>query len=137
DISDFVVAGHTISRVIVDGSNIVQIVLADSTTYIQPNTTVIPNTNKIKTSIGTNVDPGLFNVVDEVSPVLKSNLVMINGNNMEITFSEPLEEEGASLYRRDLQIIRLADNKVLSTDDYTTTVKSTDKSTLVITLKSK
>jgi len=137
DISDFVVAGQTISRVIVDGSNIVQIVLADSTTYIQPNTTVIPNTNKIKTSIGTNVDPGLFNVVDEVSPVLKSNLVMINGNNMEITFSEPLEEEGASLYRRDLQIIRLADNKVLSTDDYTTTVKSTDKSTLVITLKSK
>lgn len=137
DISDFVVAGHTISRVIVDGSNTVQIVLADSTTYIQPNTTVIPNTNKIKTSIGTNVDPGLFNVVDEVSPVLKSNLVMINGNNMEITFSEPLEEEGASLYRRDLQIIRLADNKVLSTDDYTTTVKSTDKSTLVITLKSK
>jgi len=78
--------------------------------------------------------------LDRVAPRVKdkTTYLTVYGNMIELPFSEPLEEEGASLYRRDLEIVRLADNKILNEeDDYSTSLKATDKSVLVITIKNR
>ena len=68
--------------------------------------------------------------------MILSNRVDIRNGNLEIEFSEDLEDDGASLYRRDIEVIRLADNKVLSEADYTTSLLSSYPDTLVISVKS-
>ena len=136
--SDFVIAGRDITQVIADGTNIVTLRLSAgyNSTNIQDGLAIIPSGNKIQTGIGSSVDPGIFYVLDKASPILTSTQVYQSGSNLEITCSEVLEEDGASLYRRDLQIIRLSDNKVLNSEvDYTTSLKLNDKSTIVISIR--
>ena len=135
--SDFIVAGRTILNVELNGTNEVTLHLNDAdTTYIQQGLTFISGTNSMKSYIDTGVEGGQISLVDKVAPRVKSitNNLTVNGTQIELPFTEILEEEGATLYRRDLEITRLADGKVLSPEDYSTSLKSTDKSTLVISI---
>src|SRR5690606_21256229 len=131
--SDFVVPGRTIYNVVADGTDEVTIYLDHGyTSYLPTNfITIVPN-NSMKTSINTSVEGGVVNLIDRVPPHIYTYLpyLKVSGNVIEVPFSKVLEEEGASLYRRDIEIIRLADNRVLSKDDYSTSLKTTDKSVL-------
>ena len=135
--SDFSVPGRTIYSVIADETDEVTIYLDDSDiTYLKNNSIIISPNNNMVTSIDTGVQSGTILLYDEVSPRVKDDVsyLKVNSNMIELPFSEPLEDEGASLYRRDLEIVRLADNKILSKDDYSTSLKGTDKSVLVISI---
>ena len=138
---DFSIAGRTINSVIADGSDIVTIYLDDDHMTNLPNNTITINQNNtMKTIIDTGVEGGTIQILDRVAPRVKdkTTYLTVYGNMIELPFSEPLEEEGASLYRRDLEIVRLADNKILNEeDDYSTSLKATDKSVLVITIKNR
>lgn len=135
--SDFVISGRTIYSVIADGTDELTIYLDDSDmTYLPTNSiSIIPN-NNMRTSIDTGVESGTIQLLDEVAPRVKDNIsyLSVSGNMIELPFSETLEEVSAILFRRDLEIVRLADNKTLSEDDYSTTLKSTDKSVVIITI---
>ena len=132
DVDDFDFDGIDISRVIADGTNVVTIILGESVTWIEDGDASVVRRNDIRTSIDTGVEYGGFNVHDEVAPMLISNRVDIRNGNLEIEFSEDLEDDGASLYRRDIEVTRLADNKVLSESEYATTLDSEYPDTLVI-----
>ncbi|MGM0397316.1 MAG: hypothetical protein ACQEP4_09735, partial [Bacillota bacterium] len=131
---DFDIDGVDISRVIADGTNVVTLILGDSITWIEDGDAAITRGNDIRTSLDTGVEYGSFNVHDEVAPMVISNRVDIRNGNLEIEFSEDLENDGASLYRRDIEVTRLADNKVLSVDEYVTTLLSSYPDTLVISI---
>jgi len=136
---DFSIPGRTISSVIADGTPIVSIYLNESDMTYLPNSSMsISSNNNILTSIDTGVEGGTILLIDEVPPRIKENISSLKtyGNIIELPFSEVLEEEGASLYRRDIEVIRIADNVVLNKDgyDYTTSLKSADKSILLITI---
>ena len=135
--SDFVVPGRTIYNVVADGTDEVTIYLDQvQGYYYTPNfLTILPN-NSMKTITNTSVEGGVVNLIDKTAPYILNYLpyLKVTGNVIEVPFSKPLEEEGAFLYRRDIQVVRLADNKVLSKDEYTTSLKSTDKSVLLITI---
>lgn len=45
-----------------------------------------------------------------------------------------MDNESAALFRRDLEITRLSDGYVLSERDYTTSLKSSDPSIVLITI---
>ncbi len=132
DVDDFDFDGIDISRVIADGTNVVTIILGESVTWIEDGDASVVRRNDIRTSIDTGVEYGGFNVHDEVAPMLISNRVDIRNGNLEIEFSEDLEDDGASLYRRDIEVTRLADNKVLSESEYATALDSEYPDTLVI-----
>jgi hypothetical protein len=136
DVDDFDFYGIDISRVIADGTNVVTIILGESVTWIEDGDASIVRRNNIRTSIDTGVVHGSFKVHDQVAPMIVSNRVDIRNGNLEIEFSEDLEDDGASLYRRDIEVIRLADNKVLSEADYSTSLLSSYPDTLVISVKS-
>ena len=136
DVDDFDFDGIDISRVIADGTNVVTIILGESVTWIEDGDASIVRRNNIRTSIDTGVVHGSFKVHDQVAPMILSNRVDIRNGNLEIEFSEDLEDDGASLYRRDIEVIRLADNKVLSEADYSTSLLSSYPDTLVISVKS-
>jgi hypothetical protein len=132
DVDDFDFDGIDISRVIADGTNVVTIILGESVTWIENGDASIVRRNNIRTSIDTGVEYGDFDVHDEVAPILVSNRVDIRSGNLEIEFSEDLEDDGASLYKRDIEVTRLADNKVLSESEYATALDSDYPDTLVI-----
>ena len=86
--------------------------------------------------INTTAEEKKLNIVDKVSPRVKDDttyLKMNYNNTIELPFTEELEKEGDSLYRRDLEIIRLSDNHILEEDEYSTYL-SNDKSKLIISL---
>ncbi|MCR3955300.1 MAG: S-layer homology domain-containing protein [Gudongella sp.] len=132
DVDDFDFDGIDISRVIADGTNVVTVILGESVTWIEDGDASIVRGNDIRTSIDTGVEYGGFNVHDEVAPMLVSTRVDIRNGKLEIEFSEDLEDDGASLYKRDIEVIRLADNKVLSEAEYSTALLSSYPDTLVI-----
>lgn len=138
---DFTIDGRTISSVIADGTNNVTIYLEDSdSTSIPTGSLRIIGNNKMKTSIDTGVDSSIVLIWDKVAPRIKDNTgdLNVSVNQIELPFTEALEDEASSLYRRDLEIYRLADNKLLSKDgDYSTHLKPTDKSTLIITINNR
>ncbi len=134
--ADFDFDGIDISRVIADGTNVVTIILGESVTTLEDGDASIVRGNDIRTSINTGVAYGSFDVHDEVAPMLISNRVDIRNGNLEIEFSEDLEDDGSSLYRRDIEVTRLADNKILSEDEYATTLDSSYPDTLIISPKS-
>lgn len=133
--SDFDVMGRKITNVIADGSNVVTIRFEDTanTTVVYGGGVVTQN-NKIETTIGTGAEVGIFKIKDMASPTLLINEGFISGNSIEVFFTEELEVDGSSLYRRDLIVTRLSDGHVLTTDEYTTNIKSTSRSVLVITI---
>ena len=136
-INDFSIREKTIYDVIADGTDEVTIYLHDSNiTYLPTGALSIVANNNMRTSIDTGVESGTILLFDEITPKVKdnANYLTVSGNQIELPFTEALEEEGATLYRRDLEIVRLADNKILSKDDYTTSLKSSDKSILLITI---
>ena len=61
----------------------------------------------MKTIIDTGVESGTIEILDRVAPKVKDNVTYLTviANMIELPFSESLEEEGASLYRRDIEII--------------------------------
>ncbi|NLV88699.1 MAG: hypothetical protein GX021_04960 [Tissierellia bacterium] len=138
---DFTITGRTINSVIADGTDIVTIYLDnDNKTNLPDNTITINQNNTMKTIIDTGVESGTIQILDRVAPKVKDDVqyLTVFGNMIELPFTEELEEEGASLYKRDLEIVRLADNKILNKDDdYSTALKTTDKSVLVITIKNR
>ncbi|MDR7856982.1 hypothetical protein [Tissierella sp.] len=135
--SDFAISGRTIYDVVADGSDEVTIYLNDSDMTYLPNKsiTILPN-NNMRTSIDTGVESGNILLFDELPPRVKdgSDNLAVNANQIELPFSEVLEEAGVSLYVRDLEVVRLSDGKILSKDEYTTSLKYQDKSILVITI---
>ncbi|MDR7869506.1 MAG: Ig-like domain-containing protein [Tissierellaceae bacterium] len=137
DMRDFSVTGRTIDYIDLDGTNIVTLYLNHSdNTSIPDGALKINSDNKMQTYIQTGVEGGTINLVDKIAPRVKynTNTLTTNINTIELPFTEELEAEGASLYRRDLEIYREEDGQLLSTDDYTTSLKSTDKSVLLITI---
>lgn len=138
--SDFTITGRTIYDVVVDGSPEITIHLNDSDdTSIPSGALRINSNNKMETSINTGVESTILSLVDKVPPRVKSNIGNLNvyGNQIELPFTEALEDEGAGLYKRDLEIIRLSDGHVLTKDDYRTSLKSSDKSIIVITIENR
>ena len=133
---DLIVPGRSVERVIIDGTNVITLRLDDSDeTFIEDGYIEIVNDNKIMTALGSPVEGIKLQLIDMVPPELMSDEADVRRGYIEIAFSEPLEKDGASLYRRDLVITRLSDDVVLGKDEYSTTLKSTDPSTIQITLK--
>ncbi len=133
---DFSIPGREIERVVIDGTNMIMLRLDESDeTYIEDGYIEIEKENSIMTALGSPVEGMKLPILDLVPPELVSEEADIRRGYIEISFSEPLEKDGASLYRRDLEIIRLSDDVVLGKDEYSTTLKSTDPSTIQITLK--
>lgn len=140
NITDFLIGGRIISNVVADGSDEVTIYLNDiDINYFPISSIIILPNNNLRTSLDTEVEGGTIQLFDEVPTSIRNNTyyLTVYGNQIEIPFNKALEEEGASLYRRDLEIVRLADNKLLSKDDYTTSLKYSDKSILVITINNR
>ena len=137
DKKDFNFKKGSISRVEVDGSNEVTLVLDQLQATIPDNSLEIKADNKILTDVGSGAKKGVIQVIDRVSPRVKPDISSLNvrGSIIELPFTEELEAEGESLYRRDLIIYREEDGKVLSKDEYSTSLKSDDKSVLEIILK--
>lgn len=136
--SDFSISGRTIYDVVADGSDEISIYLNDSDlTYLPSGSINIVANNNMITSIDTGVESGTVLIFDKIAPRVKDNtdyLSVISVNQIELPFTEILEEEAVSLYKRDLLIVRLSDGKILSESDYTTSLKSSDKSILMITI---
>ena len=133
---DLIVPGRSVERVIIDGTNVITLRLDDSDeTFIEAGYIEIVKDNKIMTALGSPVEGMKLQLIDMVAPKLMSEEADVRRGYIEIGFSEPLEKDGASLYRRDLVITRLSDDVVLGKDEYSTTLKSTDPSTIQITLK--
>jgi len=133
---DFSVPGRSVERVVIDGTNIITLRLDDSDeTFIEDGYIEIAKDNKIMTALGSPVEGMKLQLIDMVPPALISDEADVRRGYIEINFSEPLEKDGAGLYRRDLVITRLSDDVVLGKDEYSTTLKSTDPSTMQISLK--
>jgi hypothetical protein len=125
-----------VERVVIDGTNIITLRLDDSDeTFIEDGYIEIAKDNKIMTALGSPVEGMKLQLIDMVPPALISDEADVRRGYIEINFSEPLEKDGAGLYRRDLVITRLSDDVVLGKDEYSTTLKSTDPSTMQISLK--
>lgn len=133
-VDDFDIDKIDIDKVIVDGTNIVTIILKENVTTIEDGSAYLVKRNNIETSINTGADYGKFYVQDKLAPILISREARVRKGNIEIEFSEELEEAGQALYRRDLEIIRLSDNKILSSDDYSTSLDSSDPEIIIIKL---
>lgn len=134
--SDFDVPGRTVEKVIIDGTNTIVLKLnVSSNTYIEGGYIDIVSNNGIKSSLGSPVDSMKLSLLDLVAPELISKEADIRRGFIELRFSEPLEADGSSLYRRDLEIVRLSDGIKLGSDEYTTALKSGDPSIIQITLK--
>ena len=133
---DFSVPGRNVERVVIDGTNIITLRLDDSDeTFIEDGYIEIAKDNKIMTALGSPVEGMKLQLIDMVPPALISDEADVRRGYIEINFSEPLEKDGAGLYRRDLVITRLSDDVVLGKDEYSTALKSTDPSTMQISLK--
>ena len=133
-VSDFDIDRLDIDKVIVNGTNIVTIILKENVTTIEDGAAYLVKRNSIETSIGTGADYGKFYVQDKLAPILVSREARVRRGLIEIEFSEELEKAGEALYRRDLEITRLSDNKLLSSDDYTTKLDTSNPEIIVITL---
>jgi hypothetical protein len=136
DKSDFTISGRTISSVSLDLTNEVTIYLDSSENTGTP-TLSLKTKNDMKTYIDTGVVGGTISLIDEVAPRIKSNVNYLNtsGSTILLPFTEELEAAGASLYGRDLEVIKLSDGELLREGtDYTTSI-DTDKSVLRITIR--
>lgn len=134
---DFSITGRTIENIDVDGSQEITLYLNNNDkTSIKDGNLSIKSNNKMKSSMETDVEGGSINIVDEVSPrVLEGlNSLYTRSNTIELPFTEDLESEGAGLYRRDLEVIRVQDGRILSEADYSTSLRSNDPSILQITI---
>lgn len=137
---DFKLEGRKIHRVMVDGTDEVIIYLEDNDSTSLPSGSLsIKSKNNMKTIIDTGVESSVIRVLDEIPPRVKAAVgdLTVYGNQIELPFTEELEDVASSLYKRDLEIVRLADNTLLSEDDYTTTLKASDKSILIVTINNR
>ncbi len=139
-VRDFNLTGRTIEDVYVDDrSNEVTLYLrpSDSTSVADGDLSIVRN-NYMETIIGTGVESGDIHLVDEVAPrvLYPLNSLKVTSDRtteqIELPFTEELEAEAVSLYRRDLEIYREEDGRLLSRDDYTTSLKRDDKRVLLI-----
>lgn len=137
---DFRVNGRDVLSVDVDGTDLVTLYLnnQDSTAISDGRVSIVSN-NNMKTSIGTGVEASIVYLLDELAPRIKADTSELNvsGNQIEIPFTEKLDSEGASLYRRDLEIVRLEDNTVLDRDSYSTSLKGTDPSVILVSINNR
>ena len=134
---DFKLKGREIESVVVDGSDEVLIYLDDKdATSIGDGSLTIVEKNNMGTTIETGVESSTILLYDEIAPRIENDTYELNvrGNQIEIPFTEELEDAGAALYKRDIEVVRLEDNEILSTDDYTSSLKSSDKSILIVTI---
>lgn len=110
DVSDFKEDGVIIDKVITDGTNIVRLELNNkyNDTTIKDGSISIKSNNRIKTSLGTGVEAQSLNFIDTVSPKVApgTNTLSYNNSTIYIAFTEELEKEGASLYKRDIEITK-------------------------------
>lgn len=137
---DFSVKGRDISDVIADGSDIVTIHLDDKDfTSIPSRSLRVLSDNDMRTYIDTGVESETLYLLDELAPRIKKDIssLRVYRDQIEIPFTEDLEVEGASLYRRDLEVIRLKDNKLLSEYDYTTSLDAKDSSILIVEINNR
>lgn len=137
--SDFDITGRTIESIDVDGSQEITLYLNyKDETSIKDGYLSIKNNNKMKTYIDTDVEGGKINLVDEVAPRVISNLTSLytSSRTIDLPFTEDLESDGASLYKRDLEVIREEDGYVLSQNEYATSINSNDKSIIRIYINS-
>lgn len=132
---DFSISGRTICDAICDGTNIISIILDSKNETTINSQLVIKTNNNIMTMIDTTVEGKSLNIVDKVSPRVKDDITYLKtyDNTIELPFTEELEKEGDSLYRRDLEIIRLSDGHILEEYEYSTYL-SKDKKILIISL---
>lgn len=131
------IPGRNISYVEVDGTNEVTLYLNNGdSTSIPDGSLRIKTANNMVSYIQTGVEGGVINLVDEVAPRVKydTSTLRTSGYTIELPFTEVLEEEAASLYRRDLEVYREEDGQLLTANDYTTSLHSSDKSILRITI---
>ncbi|HZJ98520.1 MAG TPA: Ig-like domain-containing protein, partial [Tissierellaceae bacterium] len=133
---DFYIKGRTIDDVYVDDrSNEVTLYLDydDSTTVVDGDLE-IEDDNRMVTAIGTGVEAGVIKLVDQVAPRVDYDIdyLFVRSNIIELPFTEDLEDEGDSLYRRDLEIYREDDGRLLSQNDYETKLSKDDPSIIEI-----
>lgn len=124
NISDFSssTSGMKIVDVIADGTDIVRIDLENKygDTGIKDGAISIKSNNKIETALGTSLDSQSLNFIDTVPPQVSPGTTSLSYNNstVYIAFTEDLEKEGASLYKRDIQVtkngVTLSDNDISS-----------------------
>lgn len=136
---DFLIVGRKIEGIDVNESQEIILYLDyKDRTSIKDGDLYIKSNNKMKTYIDTDVEGGTVNLVDEVAPRVISNLTTLYTSirSIELPFTEELESEGAGLYRRDLEVIREEDGYVLSESEYSTSLKSNDKSIIQIYINS-
>lgn len=134
---DFSIVDREISRVSADGTDIVTIELRDEDFTSMPRNSVrIERNNNMRTYIDTGVEAETIYLWDEIPPRIRKDITELGvyRDQIEIPFTEELESSGAELYRRDLEVIRLKDNKLLSEEDYSTSLDSRDKSMLLVNI---
>lgn len=139
DERDFSITGRTVESVRVDGTNEVLLYLNyNDDTSIANGKVTIKDRNSMITSIDTGVEPGTVYILDEVAPRVKENVntLRTSSNTIYLPFTEDLEEIGAALYKRDLEIIRDEDGYILRDNDYSTALDS-DKSILRISINNR
>lgn len=137
---DFLVEKRNVTSVTADGSDIVTIHLEDEDSTSIPSGSVrIAYSNDIKTYIDTGVESETLDIWDEIAPRItkRTSSLEVYKDQIEIPFTEDLESEGASLYRRDLEVIRLEDNKLLSEEEYTSSLDPRDNSILLVNINKK
>lgn len=119
---DFYIQNRTIQDVIVDGTDVVTLVLDNKNLTTPPSKVEIEYRNKIKTIISGYVDDGAIKILDKVSPRVEDiyNLKTYN-EIIELPFTEALQSDGEALYKRDL-IIRDPNGNIIPENDYTTSV---------------
>ncbi len=134
---DFDVDGREIIEATADGSDIVTILLRDrDLTSIGSDAVYINRNNELRTYIDTGVESGRVDVWDEIPPRIESRTSYLDVNSttrkISIPFTEALESSGSDLYARDLKVVRLADNKILTERDFATSLDKNDPSLLIV-----
>lgn len=137
---DFELKGRKINSVVPNGTDELAIYLEDDDTTSLPSGLLkILSKNNMKTTIDTGVEGSTITILDEIPPRVKDSTgeLKVYGNQIELPFTEELEIEAQLLYRRDLEIFRIADGTLLSEEDYVTRLKTSDESILVITINNR
>lgn len=132
-----IIGGREIYDVLVDGTDVITLILDDNEETTAPASLInIKVNNEMETIIGTGVEAGTIRILDKVPPRIKDDTssLTVSGRTIELPFSEPLEGQGESLYKRDLEVIRLYDGYVLGENEYSTSLKPGDSSKLIISI---
>ena len=132
DPDDFSLSDRRIYDVIVDGSTEINLILNRRDETGIDNDLNIRRGNSIETILEAVVKSGYISIVDKVPPTIEPDIdtLRLNKYTIELPFTEKLEKEVASLFKKDL-IIEAYGEKILDQSDFSTELDSTGSTILI------